>query len=230
MNKTKGLHLDFPLCACVDDCRTKGRPGTYLELTAAVNSSAVMGFENRVKVPSVAAVCPSGLVAAMQSFKVTTLKPFSHAVRIVDSQQQFWCGVVHQRSRWRRSSSEAVISKTATHKDHVSHRQESSDDHGLDFMLLEFSLKVGTREGICTHMAGAVGSSGAVRLWGREVLPPDRVRVCMPSSPVSSWPVFAVPLVVWVVVKKLRWVISSSAPRWWGSGGGVAPAGREWAV
>merc|ERR1719240_1591107 len=40
------------------------------------------------KVPPVAALWPSSEVVAPQSVSITTLKPFSHAVRIVDSTQQ----------------------------------------------------------------------------------------------------------------------------------------------
>mmetsp|Transcript_118501 Transcript_118501/g.209439 ORF Transcript_118501/g.209439 Transcript_118501/m.209439 type:complete len:257 (-) Transcript_118501:7-777(-) len=47
-----------------------------------------MGVENIPKVPSVAPFCPSADVVAQQSVNVTTLKPFSQAVRIVDSTQQ----------------------------------------------------------------------------------------------------------------------------------------------
>merc|ERR1719434_254041 len=57
-------------------------------LTFAENSSAVIGLENMPKVPVVAAAWPSAEVAAQQSVTVTTLNPFSHAVRIVDSTQQ----------------------------------------------------------------------------------------------------------------------------------------------
>merc|ERR1719231_1759011 len=53
-----------------------------------VNSSAVSGVENMPKVPPVAAFWPSAEVVAQQSVTVSTLKPFSHAVRIVDSTQQ----------------------------------------------------------------------------------------------------------------------------------------------
>mmetsp|Transcript_150871 Transcript_150871/g.274578 ORF Transcript_150871/g.274578 Transcript_150871/m.274578 type:complete len:250 (+) Transcript_150871:126-875(+) len=41
------------------------------------------------KVPSAAPFCPSAEVVAQQSVNVTVLKPFSKAVRIVDSTQQF---------------------------------------------------------------------------------------------------------------------------------------------
>merc|ERR1712100_930116 len=55
----------------------------------AAKSAAVIGAENIPKVPVVAAAWPSSEVVAQQSVSVTTLKPFSHAVRIVDSTQQF---------------------------------------------------------------------------------------------------------------------------------------------
>mmetsp|Transcript_24393 Transcript_24393/g.68517 ORF Transcript_24393/g.68517 Transcript_24393/m.68517 type:complete len:242 (-) Transcript_24393:14-739(-) len=53
-----------------------------------MNSSALIGWEKSPKVPSQAAFCPSGLIAAVQSVSVTTLNPFSKAVRMVDSTQQ----------------------------------------------------------------------------------------------------------------------------------------------
>mmetsp|Transcript_77979 Transcript_77979/g.114148 ORF Transcript_77979/g.114148 Transcript_77979/m.114148 type:complete len:200 (+) Transcript_77979:381-980(+) len=55
---------------------------------AARNSSLDIGVLNIPHVPSVAPVCPSCDVAAVQSLSVTTLNPFSKAVRIVDSTQQ----------------------------------------------------------------------------------------------------------------------------------------------
>merc|ERR1712167_233517 len=57
-------------------------------LSAATNSSLVIGVLNIPQVPSVATLCPSELVVAEQSLRVTTLKPFSHAVRMVLSTQQ----------------------------------------------------------------------------------------------------------------------------------------------
>mmetsp|Transcript_163315 Transcript_163315/g.313693 ORF Transcript_163315/g.313693 Transcript_163315/m.313693 type:complete len:307 (-) Transcript_163315:357-1277(-) len=56
---------------------------------SVVKAAAVMGVENMPKVPSVAPLWPSAEVVAQQSVSVTTLKPFSQAVRIVDSTQQF---------------------------------------------------------------------------------------------------------------------------------------------
>mmetsp|Transcript_62633 Transcript_62633/g.165743 ORF Transcript_62633/g.165743 Transcript_62633/m.165743 type:complete len:265 (+) Transcript_62633:138-932(+) len=53
-----------------------------------VNSSAVIGVENIVNVPPTAFSCPSTVVVAQQSDRVTTLKPNSYAWRIVDSTQQ----------------------------------------------------------------------------------------------------------------------------------------------
>mmetsp|Transcript_91694 Transcript_91694/g.243643 ORF Transcript_91694/g.243643 Transcript_91694/m.243643 type:complete len:237 (+) Transcript_91694:188-898(+) len=54
-----------------------------------MKSSFVIGVLNRPKVPSTAALWPSAEVAAQQSVSVTTLKPFSQAVRMVLSTQQF---------------------------------------------------------------------------------------------------------------------------------------------
>ena len=48
-----------------------------------------MGDEKRPNVPSVAPLWPSADVVAQQSVSVIVLKPFSKAVRIVDSTQQF---------------------------------------------------------------------------------------------------------------------------------------------
>merc|ERR1719456_230007 len=53
------------------------------------NSSLVIGVLNMPNVPVVDAFWPSGVVVAQQSVSVTVLKPFSYAVRIVDSTQQF---------------------------------------------------------------------------------------------------------------------------------------------
>mmetsp|Transcript_2695 Transcript_2695/g.5610 ORF Transcript_2695/g.5610 Transcript_2695/m.5610 type:complete len:230 (+) Transcript_2695:16-705(+) len=56
--------------------------------SSAWKSAAVIGVEKKVNVPVVAAFWPSSDVVAQQSVSVTTLKPFSNAVRIVDSTQQ----------------------------------------------------------------------------------------------------------------------------------------------
>jgi hypothetical protein len=47
-------------------------PVFFYLLISALNSSAVMVFENMPKVPSVAAFWPSSLVAAQQSVRVMT--------------------------------------------------------------------------------------------------------------------------------------------------------------
>merc|ERR1712072_277729 len=54
-----------------------------------MKSWAVKGKENMPYVPSVAICWPSAEVVAVQSVSVTTLNPFSQAVRMVDSTQQF---------------------------------------------------------------------------------------------------------------------------------------------
>ena len=49
----------------------------YLDASLAMNSSLVMGELNMPYVPSADAFCASMEVAAVQSFSVITLKPFS---------------------------------------------------------------------------------------------------------------------------------------------------------
>merc|ERR1719181_1811326 len=66
-----------------------GRAGAAAAQSLARKSSAVMGDEKRPNVPSVAPLWPSAVVVAQQSVSVIVLKPFSYAVRIVDSTQQF---------------------------------------------------------------------------------------------------------------------------------------------
>merc|ERR1719181_2506783 len=66
-----------------------GRAGAAAAQSLARKSSAVMGDEKRPNVPSVAPLWPSADVVAQQSVSVIVLKPFSKAVRIVDSTQQF---------------------------------------------------------------------------------------------------------------------------------------------
>mmetsp|Transcript_13431 Transcript_13431/g.30859 ORF Transcript_13431/g.30859 Transcript_13431/m.30859 type:complete len:155 (+) Transcript_13431:243-707(+) len=56
---------------------------------AVSNAFASMGVENMPYVPSQDAFWPSSEVQAVQSVSVMTLNPFSKAVRIVDSTQQF---------------------------------------------------------------------------------------------------------------------------------------------
>ena len=106
------------MCVCVCVC-------VYVCVWRRVIRKAIQthGVENIVYVPSAAAFCPSRLVCvnkalddqsitgvlvgaracvcgrltvAVQSVSVTTLKPFSYAVRIVDSTQQFVKNLITQ--------------------------------------------------------------------------------------------------------------------------------------
>ena len=54
----------------------------------ATKASAVIGSLNIPNVPPVAPAWPSADVVAQQSVRVTVLKPFSYAVRMVLSTQQ----------------------------------------------------------------------------------------------------------------------------------------------
>merc|ERR1712056_126410 len=79
--KSHAQDQSIPLCACA--CI-----GIESQI-ASRNVSEVIGTLNMPKVPSTAALWPETEVAAQQSVRVTTLKPFSQAVRIVLSTQQF---------------------------------------------------------------------------------------------------------------------------------------------
>mmetsp|Transcript_14756 Transcript_14756/g.29872 ORF Transcript_14756/g.29872 Transcript_14756/m.29872 type:complete len:201 (+) Transcript_14756:161-763(+) len=70
-------------------CEATARPDQAGQANLATKSLAVIGEENMPNVPPAAPACPSADVVAQQSVIVMTLKPFSHAVRIVDSTQQF---------------------------------------------------------------------------------------------------------------------------------------------
>ena len=109
--------------------------------------------------PSTAPFWPSSEVAAVQSLSVTTLKPFSNAVRIVDSTQQLVssppstlvhlcvcvCLYAHTKHAHTQTYADADTNKN-TQTQHT--YANTHTHHSLDAIFEELGLEISAREGV----------------------------------------------------------------------------------